>query len=442
MLRRRTFQEGTLGLFALLGLIMLGALAVWLRGGGLGQDTYQIIAEFSDVSGLQVGASVNYRGVGVGKIAQLRPSSNGVEVVIELTSSLRIPRETTVQINRSGLIGEASVDLTPPNVTLAEQALAINPNSDECPEKQLILCHNDRLVGESGSQLMSSLTRLSNVYSDPKFVANLNAAAQNAAQAGQRLAKLSDEVALLSKTARREIQGVSETLNGINRVSTDASVFLRDLDRVILDSRGQINQTFTSTAVLVENLNGLVAENRGNLVKTLNSVEQASSDLRQVAINLDYTTRRLNEGLDGVNTQQMAKDLEVLIANASATSANLRDASQRINDPTVLLTLQKTLDSARVTFENAEKITSDVEEFTGDPAFRANLKRLVNGLSSLVSFTEQLEQQAYSTHVLESATQQLEYQLYVQQQLPPANEEVNQAESPAQTRREEGETRE
>jgi len=57
------------------------------------------------------------------------------------------------------------------------------------------------------------------------------------------------------------------------------------------------------------------------------------------------------------------------------------------------LVLQQTLDSARVTFANAQKITSDLDELTGDPEFRQNVREIVDGLSGLVSSTQQLEQQ-------------------------------------------------
>ena len=44
MLRMRTLQEGSVGLFALFGLIIFGSIVVWLRGGILGQPTYQFFA--------------------------------------------------------------------------------------------------------------------------------------------------------------------------------------------------------------------------------------------------------------------------------------------------------------------------------------------------------------------------------------------------------------
>ncbi|MGL5035944.1 MAG: MlaD family protein, partial [Microcystaceae cyanobacterium] len=62
MLQSRTVREGSVGLFALLGLVLVGAVAVWLRGGGFGNPTYNLLVEFDNASGLQVGAPVMFRG--------------------------------------------------------------------------------------------------------------------------------------------------------------------------------------------------------------------------------------------------------------------------------------------------------------------------------------------------------------------------------------------
>ena len=69
MLRPRTVREGSVGLFALLGLVVLGMVAVWLRGGGFGKESYQIFVDFEDASGLQVGGPVRFRGVSIGTVS-------------------------------------------------------------------------------------------------------------------------------------------------------------------------------------------------------------------------------------------------------------------------------------------------------------------------------------------------------------------------------------
>ncbi len=424
MLRMRTLQEGSIGIFALVGLIIFGGIVVWLRGGIIGQQTYQFFADFENVNGLQIGAPVRYRGVAVGKILGLQPSSNGVTVAVEISSTeLRIPKDSKIQINRSGLIGEASVDITPSR-ELSEDALAINPASKDCAKAEEILCNNDEgIKGERGSQLIEALTRLSNTYSNPEFVGNLNAAARNVAKAGDKIATLSQEVTELSKAARSEIGGVSDLIISADQAAKDASQLMLNVNTVLSENRTDINRTVSSAANLISNLDGLVSENRGNIVNTLSSIENTSDQVRLLAINFNTTVDRLNEGIDEIDMAKLANDLEVLMANAAQTAQNLQNLSQSLNDPEVLVTVQKTLDSARVTFENTQKITSDVEELTGDPTFRQNIRKLIDGLSNLVAYTEQLEQQVYVGQVIESVTDQVEYTLLPQQNLKPFSPE-------------------
>jgi phospholipid/cholesterol/gamma-HCH transport system substrate-binding protein len=63
--------------------------------------------------------------------------------------------------------------------------------------------------------------------------------------------------------------------------------------------------------------------------------------------------------------------------------------------------IQQTLDSARSTFQNVQKITSDLDDLTGDPEFRENIRRLVNGLSGLVSSTQELQDRVETAETLE-----------------------------------------
>ncbi|MGA9377369.1 MAG: hypothetical protein WBV73_01090, partial [Phormidium sp.] len=115
--------------------------------------------------------------------------------------------------------------------------------------------------------------------------------------------------------------------------------------------------------------------------------------LKETSDDLRVSVRKLGPSIDRISQGQLIQNLETLSANAVEASANLRKVSNSLNDPTVILSLQQTLDSARVTFQNAQKITSDLDELIGDPKIRQNLRNLINGLSGLVSSTQQLEQQ-------------------------------------------------
>lgn len=417
MLRMRTLQEGSVGLFVIFGLTIFGGLVVWLRGGVLGQKTYQFFANFKNVSGLQVGAPIRYRGVTVGKILGLQPNSNGVRVILEISSNqLRIPKDSNVQINRYGLIGEASVDITPSH-NLSEQELAIDPISEECIKERQILCNNDEVIGKTGSQLVEALTRLSNAYSDPKFIGDVNSAVRNVSKAGDRIAVLSQEVTKLSEVARGQIDGIGDAIRNTDQAAQDASKLIRNVDSIIVENRTDVNKTIKGAANLTHNLNTLVEENRENIVNTLNSIEQTSDQIRLLALNFGVTVDKINQGISEIDIKQFANDLESLMSNAALTAKNLQNLSKSLSDPEVIITIQQTLDSARVTFDNAQKITSDVEELTGDPVFRNNIRKLIDGLSELVSETEGLEQQVYAAQIIESVTNAMEYKLLSKKKL-------------------------
>ena len=222
---------------------------------------------------------------------------------------------------------------------------------------------------------------------------------------------------LLSVSARQQIQGVSKTVETYATVGRDASQLVRNVNGVVVRNQAQLDQAIANAAQLSRNLNILVTENRSQLVATLQSVKQTSDDLRQVARGLSQSVARVNQGLNDVDTQKIAKNIETLIANTTEASGNLRDLSKNINDPSVLNSLQKTLDSARFTFENVQKITSDLDDLTGDPAFRDNIRRLIQGLGNLMSSTQHIEQQVYTSQLLNAFSTQLDYQRDVQQRL-------------------------
>jgi len=417
MLRPRTMKEGSVGLFALLGLVIIGGIVLWLRGGAFGNPGYQVLVEFVDASGLQVGAPVNYRGITVGKVTHLIPGSNGVNVQIDITSTqLRIPYDVAIEISRYGLLGEAAIEMIPSR-PLSQEALAIDPLSQTCGDRQKILCNGDQLQGNAGNQLISTMTRLSQAYSDPAFVADINTTVRSASLAANRIAKMSEEITTLAKTAKTQVRGLGQTTQAIAGAANNAATLTDNLNQVVLLNQAHATRTLQEASLLMANLNQLVGENRQQVSLTLNSIYKTSEDLQQVSRDLDVTVLTVNDGLNKIDTQKVADNLAALLDNARVTTDNLRQISTDLNNPTFLLSIQKTLDAARVTFENAQKITSDVEQLTGDPTFRTNLKKLVNGLEQLVSSAEHLQGQVYTAHTLERSTQQLHFQIDRQQQL-------------------------
>ncbi len=423
-MRSRTVREGSVGLLILVALALFSGLIVWLRGVEFGKSDYSITIKFNDANRLKVGAPVRYLGVDIGTITSVVPVSDGVNATVEVKDSdLRIPRDVIILANQSGFIGETSVDIKP---LKDELSLPVNkstkPTAKGC-DSTLVVCEGDRIPGQIGSsfdELLLASLRFAEIYSSEEFVTNINDLTKNANNAASQAAVLSKELALLSRQVRLELGAFSGTARSITRATDQTSARLGvAIDKLSINAdvaTAELGSTARQFNELATNVNNLVVENRGGLVTTLDSIGAVSNEMQGLVANL-------NSSLDARSTRQLINNLETLTANASQASnnletlttnatnltanavnltANLETITGTFSEPENLLMLQQTLDSARVTFENVQKITSDVDELTGDPEFRKNLLRLVNGLSNLVSSTEILEQQIETAKVLDS----------------------------------------
>lgn len=441
-MRSRTVREGSVGFLILVGIGLFGGLVLWLRGVQIGNRSYKFIVEFSSAQGMQIGTPVRYRGVSVGKVTALKPSPNGVDVLLEISpGNLVMPRDVAIEANKSGLIGEASIDITP-NSILAESLITANPLSADCPAE--IICKDSRLKGQTGvslDELIRSTVRLTNLYTDPALFNNIKSISENTANTAKGAAKLTQDLSSLTQSAKGEIKTLSQSVKGdvnnlsqsvkgelgslnqsmkgeisslnqsvkgeISGVAADVSKVAKTADSstkavsaAAINSANSVTKAANQITLTANELNSLVTTNRSTLVSTLNNLNQASQEMRITVSSLSPTINRINQG-------QLLNNLEVLSANAAQAAANLRDLSGNVNNPATFLLLQQTLDSARAALQNVHKITADVDEITGDPAFRNNIRKLLNGLGGLFSSTEQLQQQVKVAQTLAPLSSQL-----------------------------------
>lgn len=223
----------------------------------------------------------------------------------------------------------------------------------------------------------------------------MNRLLETSAQAATSVAALTQDFRGLTKSFQGQLGTFASTANTVQRATNELTVSTTKTVNQFGITADKFGTTATQASRLLSDLNSLLNTNRSSLVSALNNITETSNQLRLTVTNLSPSLNRLTQG-------ELIKNLEALSANAAQASANLRNATESLNDPKNAVLLQQTLDSARLTFENTQKITSDLDELTGDPNFRQNLRQLVNGLSGLVSSTDQIEQQAKLATTLES----------------------------------------
>jgi phospholipid/cholesterol/gamma-HCH transport system substrate-binding protein len=442
-MRSRTLREGSLGLFILMGLGLASGLIFWLKGIELGRHSYQFIARFPEVIGIQTGSAVRYRGVTIGHIASIQPGINGVDVTLEINSSdLLIPRNVKIEANQGGFIGETAIDIIPLSATeISNSANFPNPLSPDC-NARTIVCDGDRLSGEMGvsfAELMRASTEFTETFSDPKFFTQITALTENSTNAVEGIATLAGDLSDLSQSLKSELNTLSDsalaatdtvgqaadrlslTAGEIASLATTVNGLVENNQSSLVTTLDNVNLTASEMARLASTVNTLVDSNRSSLVVTLDNVNQMSGELRVAASNLVPLLDRANQTLANVdrgfssverglttlersnllaNLEEISNNAVTLSANAAEASENLRAVTATANDPTNRLLLQQTLDSARSTFQNVQKITSDLDDLTGDPEFRENIRRMVNGLSGLVSSTQELQDRVQTAQTL------------------------------------------
>jgi phospholipid/cholesterol/gamma-HCH transport system substrate-binding protein len=135
-----------------------------------------------------------------------------------------------------------------------------------------------------------------------------------------------------------------------------------------------------------EELRTFLAANQNRIVTTLDSIKTTSD-------RLQGTLNTVDPILSSVQKSEILDNLNTISANAAQLSKNLQTFSSYLNDPATVVLLQQLLESSRAAFSNLQKITSDLDQITGDPDLREKLIRLIQGLSNLVSSSQQLQNQ-------------------------------------------------
>ncbi|WP_028579073.1 outer membrane lipid asymmetry maintenance protein MlaD [Desulfogranum japonicum] len=103
------------GLFLVCGFIAFGWLAFRLGEVPFltGVKTYEIRAEFSNISGVKAGAEVQISGVNIGSVKELTLNKDGLAVVtMQLDKDVNVPVDSIASVKSQGIIGDKYIQIT------------------------------------------------------------------------------------------------------------------------------------------------------------------------------------------------------------------------------------------------------------------------------------------------------------------------------------------
>jgi phospholipid/cholesterol/gamma-HCH transport system substrate-binding protein len=110
---KKTNLEIVVGLFVMIGVACLAYLAIhlgeleWFRGG------YPVIADFDNISGLKVGATVEVAGVDIGRVESISVTQdNMARLLLNLNKNVKIFNDAIASVRTKGIIGDKYVKLS------------------------------------------------------------------------------------------------------------------------------------------------------------------------------------------------------------------------------------------------------------------------------------------------------------------------------------------
>lgn len=290
--------ETRAGLLTVMGIVILVAAIIFLRGGiRLREGGYDLKLRIANAQGMTVGAPVLMAGIQIGQVRRvgLTPDRRA-EITMRIRESVTIPMGSRFATATSGILGDRFVAITPGS----PDASPIPPGatvigSDPLTLEQLF----DRLavVAARAEETLVSINRL---LGDPALAANVNETLRNARDA--------------TAVARQAAQNVERLTRSLERsMSTEVPAIARELRAMAGDLAGAAHEVRT----MVRDVSG-DGETSRQIRETIGSVQRAAQRIDKMA-----------EDLSGVVNEDQIRSIKATIAEAQAA---VSEARQGLND--------------------------------------------------------------------------------------------------------------
>ncbi|HEX7324618.1 MAG TPA: MlaD family protein [Rhodanobacteraceae bacterium] len=268
-----------IGAFTLLVVVLVLLFALWLGKTSLNrQYNYYDIVFTEAVTGLSKGSPVQYNGIQIGEVSQLKLDPRDPRKVlarIQVAADTPIKMDTRAKLGLLGLTGVAFVQLTGGDPTSRPLMPSVR---DPVPVIKSESSALTKLLS-SGSDVVTSLNvildRVSQLVSR-KNVARLNATLANISETTGALASERNNLRTLIQQAAAASTQLTQTLAGANQ---------------LINGPGKLTLTRAASAMVslqqtTQSLNQILADNQGSLQSGLRGMDQIGPTLRELRTTL------------------------------------------------------------------------------------------------------------------------------------------------------------
>jgi phospholipid/cholesterol/gamma-HCH transport system substrate-binding protein len=294
----KSHQEIKVGLFVLVGLVLLAVLLIqFSKGTSVFRGTYELRLHASNVGGLKQRAAVLLAGVQVGSVSGIELAEDGksVTILLRIYKNYKIYHDARFVIQQSGFLGD--------------QYVAIIPTDNQEPKLQ------------NGAE----------VECEAPF--NLQETARAAAGFIQRIDETAKKLDAAVTDVRRlvlnqqTLTNFADTIDNLRTISEQASVTVTNLNTLITANGTQINLAVSNVVFfsqdlihLSEDAHGLISTNSTDISAAVKNIESSTETLKKLTDDLQS-----GNGLAGalLENEQLSTNVQAVAANLAVATSNL-----------------------------------------------------------------------------------------------------------------------
>ena len=292
-----------IGLFVLLGLIVLGIFVLKIEDIPIGErgDRLTVRAEFPSVSGIDRKADVRIAGVRVGKVQDVQLVKGQAMLTLALDPSVELHQGASVRVSSLGMLGDKFVEVVPGD-----------PNAP-------LLSPGTVLHGTSPPTFDDVLKVATDIGADVKQVTMALRESIGGQVGAEKLTEIVDNIDELTSTLKVLIQQNQGNVNATMENFKDFSTTLKvELPRIA----EKMNR-------LADSLQGVVNEDRGDLHASLANIRDLSARLKVSANNLNAITTKIANGEGSIG--KLVND-ETTVDNLNDTLTSIKNGVHTIDE--------------------------------------------------------------------------------------------------------------
>lgn len=333
------------GLLVFLGAVLVTAGYIFFKRSEIGQNSYLLTLSFDDAQGVRTGSDVEYSGVLVGHVDDVKLSPTGTALIkARIDRGVKIPTDAIVTVSTSLLGSRSSVEIVPPHdAKHAMSAKYFEPGATVVGKEALTF---DTLQTKAGTLM-------------------------------EKAGGLMDNLTQTTKKANTLLDTVNHTATTANNIVSNPAMqngLKGTVDNIYLASRQALE--------LTHDMRSAMAADNGLLQTSLKNVNTTTGEFRNIAVS---NHDKMNAIIANLNETSAQVDRLVTHSNAllDQTSATLTKGNVTEN-------LSTTVANLKTATEKLNLIEDDLRSVTGDKSVQGDMKTTIHNVAQASGHTNEL----------------------------------------------------